>query len=156
MTYRITGLSPEPFADLIGQDAATLANHGAMRVTATAKPGYPCRITLEDAEPGETLILLNHVSHDVATPYRSAYAIYVREAPGETGSFEDAVPPVFAHRPISFRAFDSAGMLRNAALALPGEADATIRALFESTEIAYLHAHNSAHGCFAAKVERTV
>lgn len=154
MKYRITGLSPEPFADLIGQDDATLADHGAMRVTATAKPGYPCRVTLDDAAPGETLILLNHVSHDVATPYRSAYAIYVREDAVTAAVFEDAVPPVFKNRPIAFRAFDSSGMLRAAALALPGKADAQIRALFESPEIAYLHAHNAAHGCFAAKVER--
>ena len=154
MTYCITGLSPEPFADLIGADAATLAKHGAVRVTATAKPGYPCRITLDDAEPGETLILLNHVSHDVATPYRSAYAIYVREAAAETAFFEDAVPPVFENRPMAFRAFDADGMLRNAALALPGEADTKIRMLFDQLEIAYLHAHNAAHGCFSAKVER--
>lgn len=154
MTYRITGLSPEPFAELIGTDNATLAQHGAVRVTAATKPGYPCRITLEDADPGETLILLNHVSHDVATPYRSAYAIYVREAAVATATFEDAVPPVFENRPMAFRAFDAEGMLRNAALALPGEADAKIRALFDESEIAYLHAHNAAHGCFSATVER--
>jgi hypothetical protein len=155
MTYRITGLSPEPFADLIGQDEATLARHGAVRVTAATKPGYPCRVTLDDAEPGETLILLNHVSHDVATPYRSAYAIYVREIAKETAMFKDALPPVFEHRPMAFRAFDAGGMLRNAALALPGEADAKIRALFDQPDIAYLHAHNAAHGCFSAKVERS-
>jgi Protein of unknown function (DUF1203) len=155
MTYRVTGLAPEPFANLIGQDDAMLAVHGAVRVTALAKPGYPCRITLEDAEPGETLILLNHVSHDVATPYRSAYAIFVREAAVETAIFEDALPPVFEDRPIAFRAFDAGGTLRNAALALPGEADAKIRALFDQPEIDYLHAHNAAHGCFSAKVERS-
>jgi hypothetical protein len=154
MTYRITGLSPESFADLIGQDAATLAQYGAVRVTAATKPGYPCRITLEDAEPGETLILLNHVSHDVATPYRSAYAIYIREVATKTAMFGDELPPVFANRPMAFRAFDAGGMLRNAALALPGEADAKIRALFDQAEIAYLHAHNAAHGCYSAKVER--
>jgi Protein of unknown function (DUF1203) len=155
MSYRITGLALEPFADLIGQDDTALAKHGAVRVTANAKPGYPCRITLEDAELGETLILLNHVSHDVATPYRSSYAIYVREAATETAMFKDVLPPVFANRPIAFRAFDADGMLRNAALALPGEADSKIRALFDQPEIAYLHAHNAAHGCFSAKVERS-
>ena len=154
MTYRITGLAREAFADLIGQDDATLAEYGAVRVTAAAKPGYPCRVTLDDAELGETLILLNHVSHDVATPYRSAYAIYVRENAAETALFEDALPPVFENRPMAFRAFDSEGMLRNAALALPGEADVKIRALFDQPEIAYLHAHNAAHGCFSARVER--
>lgn len=155
MTYRITGLSPAPLAHLIGADEAVLATHGAIRVAAGADKGWPCRISLEDAKAGESLILFNHTSHDVATPYRSAYAVYVREGVAEPAEYLDETPPVFEGRPIAFRAFDADGMLRNAALALPGEADAKIRALFDADEIAYIHAHNAAHGCFAAKVERS-
>lgn len=155
MTYRITGLSPQPFAHLIGADEATLADHSAIRVIAGADKGWPCRISLEDARAGESLILFNHTSHDVATPYRSAYAIYVREGVNDPAEYVDQTPPVFEGRPMAFRAFDAHGMLCNAALAQPGDADAKIRALFESEEIAYIHAHNAAHGCFAAKVERS-
>jgi hypothetical protein len=154
MAYRITGLDPRIFAPLIGATDAALADAGAVRVTAAAKPGFPCRISLEDAEPGETLILLNHTSHDVGSPYRSSYAIYVRENAAIAAEHIDSVPPVFEGRPLGLRAFDAKGMLRNAALALPGEADARIRALFEQEKIAYIHAHNAAHGCFAARVER--
>lgn len=154
MTYRITGLSPQPFAHLIGANEAVLADHGASRVAAGADKGWPCRISLEDAKAGESLILLNHVSHDVATPYRSAYAIYVREAANAPAEYVDETPPVFEGRPMAFRAFDGEGMLRNAALAQPGEHDTKIRELFAADEIAYIHAHNAAHGCFAAKVER--
>jgi Protein of unknown function (DUF1203) len=154
MTYRITGLSPTTFETLIGQDDEALAAQGAVRVTATSKPGYPCRISLQDAEPGETLILLNHVSHDVATPYRSSYAIYVREAARAVGDYVDAVPPVFEGRPLGLRGFDADGMLKTGVLALAGQADAKIRDVFANPDIAYIHAHNAAHGCFAAKVER--
>lgn len=154
MTYRISGLAPEGFVHLRGADEAALAAAGARRVIAQASRGYPCRITLEDAAEGESLILLHHVSHDVETPYRSAYAIYVREQAEEAAIYEDALPPVFEGRPIAFRGFDEAGMLRDAALAAPGEADAAIRKLFGDAEIAYLDAHNAAHGCFAARVER--
>ena len=154
MSYRITGIDPAVTAELIGASDESLARRGAMRVTATSKPGFPCRVTLEDAEPGESLILFNHVSHDVATPYRSAYAIYVRESAQTRAEWLDETPPVFAGRPLGLRAFDAAGMLRNAALALPGEADARIRDLFAAPEIAYIHAHNAAHGCFAARVDR--
>jgi Protein of unknown function (DUF1203) len=154
MTYRITGLDPAVFAHFAGASDSKLATHDAVRVTAKAKPGFPCRITLEDAEPGETLILLNHVSHDVATPYRSSYAICVREGATTAADYVDAVPPVFEGRPLGLRGFDAAGMLQKAALALPGQADAKIREVFADPEIAYIHAHNAAHGCFAAKVER--
>jgi hypothetical protein len=61
---------------------------------------------------------------------------------------------VFEGRPIALRAFDRDGMLRDAALALSGDADAKIRTLFDNADIAYIHAHNAAHGCFAAKIER--
>ena len=154
MTNRITGLDPALFAQLVGTDEAALAKRNATRVVATAKPGYPCRVTLEDAEPGESLILLNHVSHDVATPYRSSYAIYVRECAADAATFVDALPPVFEGRPLGLRGFDAAGMLRTGALALPGQADSTIREVFANPDIAYIDAHNAAHGCFAARVER--
>lgn len=154
MTYRITGLDPADFEHLAGASDETLAAHDAVRVTADASPGFPCRITLTDARPGETLILLNHVSHDVATPYRSAYAIYVREEDAQQADYRDCVPPVFVGRPIGLRAFDAAGMLKGAALAMPGQAEAKIREIFANPDIAYIHAHNAAHGCFAAKVER--
>ncbi len=154
MTYRITGLSPETFQPLFGASDADLAAAGARRVTANGKPGFPCRITLEDAEPGESLILLNHVSHDVATPYRSSYAIYVRENAGAAADYRDALPPVFEGRPLGLRGFDAAGMLQTAELALPGEADAKIRGLLDRVDIAYIDAHNAAHGCFVARVER--
>jgi len=154
VTYRIEGLQREPFAALFGLADAALAVRGAVRVTADAKPGFPCRVTLEDAEPGERLILLNHVSHDVPTPFRSAYAIYVREGAGAAATFVDETPPVFEGRTLSLRGFDGEGMLKGALLVAPGEADAAIRALFERPEIATIHAHNAAAGCFAARVVR--
>jgi Protein of unknown function (DUF1203) len=154
MSYRITGLDRASFAELFDMNDMALAERGAVRVTAAADKGWPCRISLEDAKAGEELILLNHVSHDVATPYRSSYAIYVRKAAERSAQFVDETPPVFEGRPMAFRAFDAAGMLRNAALALPGQADEKIRALFAQDEIAYIHAHNAAHGCFSARIER--
>jgi hypothetical protein len=154
VTYRIDGLRREDCSGLIGLDEVELRRRGARRVIADAMPGFPCRITLEDAEPGESLILFNHVSHDVATPFRSAYAIYVRETAREPACYVDEPPPVFAGRTLGLRGFDSEGMLRGALLALPGEADSAIRALFERPAIETIHAHNAAAGCFAAKIVR--
>lgn len=153
MTYMIQGLSPDRFEPLFAMDDAGLAALNARRVTATSDRGFPCRISLEDAKAGEALILLHHTSHDVETPYRSAYAIYVR--PGvAAATYRDELPPVFAGRPLALRAFDSAGMLQTARLAGPGEADHAIRDLFADEEIAYIDAHNAAYGCFAARIER--
>jgi hypothetical protein len=154
MTYRIEGLPAQAYEGLLALGDEELAAHNARRVTATSKPGFPCRVALEDAEPGESLILFNHLSHDVQTPFRSAYAIYVREKAAEPACYVDEPPPVFAGRTLALRGFDSEGMLRGALLALPGEADSKIRLLFERKEIATIHAHNAAAGCFAAKIVR--
>lgn len=154
MSYRIEGLAPARFQNLFGLADAELAKHHVVRVTADSKPGFPCRITLEDAEPGESLLLLNHVSNDASNPYRSTHAIFVREMAKAAARFDDAVPPSFNGRTLGLRGFDSEGMLVSAALAMPGEADDAIRFLFEQPEIATIHAHNAARGCFVARIER--
>ncbi|MBC2668660.1 DUF1203 domain-containing protein [Novosphingobium piscinae] len=158
MTYIVTGLAADLFADLPDLDDAALAQRGISRVTATANRGFPCRITLEDARQGEELLLLNHVTHPVAGPYRFAYAIYVRvaaiRAGGAPARHVAVPPPVFAGRHLALRGFADDGTLREARLAAPGEADPAIRALFADPAIAYIHAHNAAPGCFAARVDR--
>ncbi len=155
MTYAVTGLPKGPFMPFFAMDDAALAALCARRVVASANRGFPCRISLVDACEGEALILLNHVSHDVATPYRASHAIYVRADAVEPAPFIDCTPPVLEGRPVSLRGFDAEGMLSDARIAAPGEADAVIRDLFASDAIAYIHAHNAAHGCFAARIDRT-
>lgn len=155
MTYRVSPLDKEQFQPLFAMDDAELANCGAVRMIAPADAGFPCRISLRDASKGESLILLHHVSHDVATPYRSSYAIFLREHAVQADPLIDRVPPVFEGRPIALRGFNEGGMLADARLALPGEADGKIRDLFANPDIAYIHAHNAAHGCFSARIDRT-
>lgn len=147
MTYQITGIGPDQLENIARAS-------GTVRVTASSKPGFPCRITLEDAERGEELLLFNHVSHDVGSPYRSSYAIYARIGAKAAAQYTDAVPPIFEGRPLGMRAFGADAMLKTARLAMPGDADETIRQLFELDEVAYIDVHNAAHGCFAARVER--
>lgn len=147
MTYQITGISP---ADIDLNRGETTVVH----VTATSKPGFPCRVTLEDADEGEEMVLFHHISHDVETPYRSSYAIYARTGAEQAAQYTDEVPPVFDGRPLGMRAFGTDAMLKTAGLAMPGRADETIRQLFELDEVAYIDVHNAAHGCFVARVER--
>jgi hypothetical protein len=154
MAYRIEGIAAEPFAALFGLSDEALARSGARRVVADASGGFPCRVTLEEAEPGETLILANHVSHDAATPFRTAYAIFVREGAGGPARYDDELPPVLRGRALSLRGFDDEGMLRGAVLAMAGEAEAKIAELLERPEIHAVHAHSAAAGCFIAKIER--
>ena len=154
MAYRIEGLAPEAFASLFGMMDGELAARGAMRVRADAPTGYPCRVSLRDADEGEELVLLNHVSHDVDGPFRTAYAIYVRRAAAAPASFEDEAPPYLDSRTLSLRGFGADGLLKHGLLAMPGEADGRIRELFERPEVDTIHAHAATYGCFLARIER--
>ena len=154
MSYVVTGLTPDEFQPLFGLSDEELKARGVIRKIADAKPGYPCRITLDDAEPGETVLLLNYESHRGDTPYRSAYAIYVRESALDAGQFTDELPPVMHGRPIALRIFNQDGMLIGADLSLDGALDEKIKAAFSNPDAAYIHAHNAAHGCFAAEIQR--
>jgi hypothetical protein len=154
MSYVVSGLPVDPFCDLFSLDDAALAARGAVRRIAEPGGRYPCRVTLDDAPAGQSLILVNFEHQTAPTPYRSSYAIYVSEAARETARFEDALPPVLRARPIALRAFDTQGMLIGAELALNDDVEAAIARRFADPAAAYLHAHNAAHGCYAARIDR--
>jgi hypothetical protein len=153
MTYRITGLDPALYKPLFGLPDEQLAQRGIVRMTVTNN-GFPCRISLTARAPGETVLLVNHVSHDVANPYRASHAIFVTEIDQEPAEYIDEVPPMFEPRILSLRGFDRHGMMADAILTQPGEADAGIAKLFANPAIVTIHAHNATRGCFAAKIER--
>lgn len=152
--YRISGLPLAEFESLFGLDDAALAKRGAKRVRAAGKPGYPCRVTLEDAEPGESLILLNYEHQSAATPYRSGHAIFVRENAREEAVFDNEVPPILACRLLSVRAFDADGMMTEADCVEGTELEPLITRMLDEPATAYLHVHNAKRGCFAARVDR--
>jgi hypothetical protein len=152
MTYRIAGLDPAPYKPLFGLSDDDLAKRGIVRMTVT-DPTFPCRVSLVDRRIGEEVLLLNHVSHDVANPYRASHAIFVADT--KRAEFIDEIPPVFETRVLSLRGFDRHGMMVEAMLTQPGEADAGIRKLFDNPEVETIHAHNAVRGCFSARIERT-
>jgi len=58
MSFRITGLSAEPFRRLSGLSDEALAAHGAQRYVADQSPGFPDRVSLTDLAPGEPVQVL--------------------------------------------------------------------------------------------------
>lgn len=154
MSFVVTGLPVEPFHPLFGLDAAALAARGVVRMTADSKPGFPCRITLEDAEPGETVLLLNHEHLAVDTPYRSRHAIFVRESALAPARVQDTLPPALAGRLLAIRAYDADGMMIDAEVIEGAEAAPLIERFLDNPNAAYLHAHNARRGCFAARIDR--
>ena len=154
MPFRATGLALSQFETLFALDPRALAAKGIRRVTADSKPGFPCRVTLEDAEPGETLLLLSYAHLDADSPYRASGPIFVREAAAARFDRADAVPPVLRGRLLSLRAYDDAGFMVDAEIVPGDDVEAAIARLFAQAGIAYLHVHNAKRGCFACRIDR--
>ncbi len=154
MPYHVVGLPEALFEHLFGLDDAALANRGARRVVADAKPGYPCRVTLEDAEAGETILLLNFEHQPADTPFRSRHAIYVREGARRRSEPVRALPEQLRSRLLSIRAFDAEGMMVDADVAEGSDADPLIDRYLADDGIADLHLHFARRGCYAARIER--
>src|SRR5262245_62012511 len=110
MSFRITGLDPELFADLHALGDAALAQKGIERVRVTQAHAAPCRITLDDAEIGETVLLLSFDHQPADTPYRQQGPIFIREA-SRRFSANDVIAPALARRPLSLRGYDRAHMM---------------------------------------------
>jgi hypothetical protein len=154
MSFRITGLPAERFSHLFALSDEDLAAHGGVRQIADDRmPGYPCRISLTDSQPGDELVLVNHEHHPVDSPYRMRFAIYVRQGE-QTYNAVDQVPEQLRIRTLAVRAFDSNAMLVGWELIEGRELEAATERLFANPKAAYLHVHFAAPGCYAARVDR--
>ncbi|MEO7038541.1 MAG: DUF1203 domain-containing protein, partial [Candidatus Elarobacter sp.] len=125
-----------------------------LRPIVDERNAFPCRITLEDAEPGEHVLLLNYVHQPADTPFRASHAIYVREAASRAAIFVDDVPPALQGRLLSVRAFDPAGMMIDAGVVNGVELKTVVEPLLANDATAYLHVHYAKRGCYAARVDR--
>jgi hypothetical protein len=154
MSFQISGLPASLFAPLFHLSETELAQRHAVRSVADRHPGFPCRVSLRDAEPGETVLLLNYEHQSVASPYRSQHAIFVRENAVDARLEVNEVPESLGIRLLSLRAFDHAGMMVGADVIQGRELADAINQMLELNAVAYLHVHNAKPGCFAARVDR--
>lgn len=154
MSFRITGLNDEPFRAFFGLSDQELGLLGIRRYIVDKKPGYPDRIEMKDAEPGERVLLLNHVCQPANTPYRASHAIYVREGATQTYDAVDQIPESMQIRLLSLRAYAEDGMMIDADVAEGVAIEPIITRMFENPAVSYIHAHNAKRGCYAGRIDR--
>ena len=153
MSFRISGLDVDQFSHLFGEDLETLSKSGVERMIVDNKPGYPCRVSLQDADIGDTVLLMNYEHQPALSPYRSSHAIFVREWADQTKPGRNEVPEMLRHRMISVRAFDSSGMMVDADIVDGRQLESMIDRMLAIESVSYLHLHNAKRGCYAARVD---
>jgi len=145
MGFQISALEVDQFSHLFGQDEEELARQGVRRMVVDDKPGVPCRVSLQDVEVGEQVLLVNFEHHSMPTPFRASHAIFIQEW----------ASTAIRSRLLSVRAFDSAGMMIDADV-IDGESlESLIERMLENEPVEYLHIHNARPGCYVGLVERT-
>ncbi len=153
-TFRLLGLDHAQFAPLFEQGDAELRAQGIVRTRAITRPGFPCRISLDDASIGEEVLLLSYWHHRVNSPYASRGPIYIRKGVTQAMLSPGEVPDYVASRLISLRAYDDENMMVAAAVCPGAEVAAPISRLLDNPDVAYLHLHNAAQGCFSCLANR--
>ena len=145
-SFRFIALPAERFSSLFDRTDAELEAMGARRMVVDEKPGFPCRVSLADAEVGETVLLIPFTHHDVPSPYRGSGPIFIRSGAKTATPAAGEIPLMFRHRLLSIRAYDEAAMMVGAEVVNGGELDATIEQLFTDENVSYLHIHNARVG----------
>ena len=154
MTFQICALPKAPFQHFFDRSDSQLVAQNARRVIADEKPGFPCRVSLKDAEPGEELFLVNHQHLSGNSPYDAAHAIYVRKNAAQAQPAAGMVPDVLACRLLSVRGFDAECMMRDADVVDGKNLAAKLEEMLANPDIAFVDIHNAKQGCFAAKAVR--
>ena len=154
MDFRVTGLAPDSFKPLFALDDVALARVAMRRAIAGDATGFPCRVSLAHAAPGEVLLLLSFEHQGAHSPYRATGPIFVRKAATTAFDAVNTIPEPVLTRLLSVRAYDAHDLIVDADV-VDGKALATqIENFFNRIDVAYLHVHYARRGCYACRIDR--
>ena len=154
MRFQISALPREPFAPLFDLDDTQLKARGAKRYIADRQPGFPCRVSLTDATPGERVVLVLFSHQDADSAYRASGPIFIREGARQAFLDVNEVPDLLRLRLLSVRAYDADALMVDADVVDGQELESVVERLFMDPEVNYLHVHFARPGCFACRVDR--
>lgn len=154
MSFRIEALPSDTLQNLFALSEQGLRAIGAQRLVVEELNSTPCRISLEDAVPGEPVILAPYIHQPARSPFYASGPIFVRQGARRADPAPGEVPRILRTRLISLRAYDDADNMIDAEV-VPGEQlAALIERYFANPAARYLHAHFARRGCYATRVAR--
>jgi hypothetical protein len=111
-------------------------------------------VSLNDAEPGERVILLSFQHQTAASPYRASGPIFVREIATDATIPPNTVPELLRTRLLSVRGYDANGMITEADVIDGSDVETLIVRLLHDERAKYLHVHLARPGCYVCRVDR--
>jgi len=154
MGFQISGLDREQFQEFFALADGALAARGAKRYVVDKQPGFPCRVSLMDAQPGERVLLLPFKHQAAPTPYYATGPIFVREAAQNARLAANEVPALLRTRLLSVKAYDAQDMLTEADVVEGLELETLLDRFLANPRVSYVHVHFARPGCYACRVDR--
>ncbi len=152
--FKIIALNSDDFTHLFKLTDTELEERGMRRMIVDSNPSYPCRVSLQDAEIGEEVILLPYQHHKSASPYQSSGPIFVRKNVATAFLNINEIPKMLLHRLLSLRGYSKDGMMVQASVIEGQNVAHEIISFLGNTKISYIHIHNAKPGCYNCYVER--
>ena len=154
MTFQLSGLDESRFQALFALDERALRDRGMRRLVADSDTGYPCRVSLQDARRGQTLLLLPYEHLPSPSPYRACGPIFVRQGARRRVAPPGHVPDYVSRRLISLRAYGDDGGMREAEVVDGPRVAEELARMFRDAAISFIHLHNARRGCFSCLATR--
>jgi hypothetical protein len=152
--FQISAVRRDDVEELFSLDDEALALRGAKRYVADRTPGFPCRVSLQDAEPGERVILATFPHQPAHSPYHASGPIFVREAAQTAVLSRNTIPSMLRTRMLSVRAYDAGDLMIDADVVDGRELEAALARIFAQESVRYIHIHFARPGCYACRVDR--
>ncbi len=152
--FQVKAIRGGEFDRLFTLDKPALEEMGAIRMTVDKQPGFPCRVSLEEAEVGEEVMLLPYQHHKTYSPYQATGPIFVRKNAKTTSLAVNEIPVFFNHRLLSLRGYNTSGIMKVASVTKGDVLREELDQMLKDPDINYIHIHNARQGCFLCVVER--
>ncbi|MGF1742743.1 DUF1203 domain-containing protein [Vibrio profundum] len=150
--FIIKAIEKKHLSELSGKNNNLFRN--ARWTIAKSKPGYPCRVSLKEAEIGESILVVTYKYHDVDSPYQASGPIFIREN-AETAKLKtNEIPEILAERLLSVRAYNLNSEMIAAETTQGLGLRRIIQKQFLNSEAEYLQVHNANPGCFSCNIFR--
>jgi hypothetical protein len=154
MGFKILALDDNEFESYFNLSDYELEKIGGKRMIVDENPGFPCRVSLEDAKIGEEVILIPFEFHKTEGPYQAKGPIFIRKGVKTNELKTNEVPVMLNHRLLSFRGYDKNGLMKTAITEKGDKTKDVIEKIFDIDEIEYIQIHNSSPGCYNCEVRR--
>ena len=152
--FQVHSINAEEINSLLNLGENELKELNIVKSIVDENPGYPCRLSLQDAEIGEEVLLFTYEHHRVKSPYQSSGPIYVRTNAQRATLAKNEIPLMLKHRLLSLRVYDNDAMMIDARTVEGKDLKDTIQDVLANTQVEYMHIHNSGPGCYNCLVNR--